>query len=91
MNSETSAFAGDYGVVQSVEAVDYTTVAFTLSDVRSAELFLPLVADIAGGYVICMEAYEARVPMSSRTTRSAPGRTSSSRPPRVTVCTDVVR
>ncbi len=42
-----------------VEAVDDTTVAFTLSEVRSAELFLPVVADIADGYVVCMEAYGA--------------------------------
>lgn len=56
MNPETAAFAPDYEVVESVEAVDDRTVAFTLSSPRSASLFLPLVADFAGGYVVCSQA-----------------------------------
>lgn len=59
MNSEISAFAGDYGNVTSIEAVDDRTVAFTLNQPSSEELFLPLVANISGGYVVCMEAVEA--------------------------------
>lgn len=55
MDEEISAFAGDYGVVESVEASGDNTVAFTLSEARSAALFLPLVADISAGYVLCMD------------------------------------
>lgn len=59
MDADRSSFAGDYGNVQSVEATGDRTIAFTLAEARSAELFLPLVADIASGYVVCMDAYEA--------------------------------
>lgn len=58
MNGDFSAFAGDYGDVVSVEATGERTIAFTLASPKSPELFLPLVADIGAGYVICMDAYE---------------------------------
>jgi peptide/nickel transport system substrate-binding protein len=55
MDSDRAAFSGDYSVVDSVEVGDEGTVHFNLSTPRSEDLFLPLVADFAGGYVVCMD------------------------------------
>lgn len=55
MDPDRAAFASDYSVVESVELADDRTVAFNLESPRSADLFLPLVADFAGGYVVCMD------------------------------------
>ena len=56
MDPDRAAFTGDYAVVNSVELGEGdNTVAFNLNNPRSEDLFLPLVADFAGGYVVCMD------------------------------------
>ncbi len=56
IDPDRSAYSGDYGVVDSVELGEgERTVRFNLNSPRSADLFLPLVADFAGGYVVCMD------------------------------------
>lgn len=57
-NPETSGFASEYDVVDSIEAVDDNTVAFHLSAPRSAELFLSTVSNYGPGFVICGQAIE---------------------------------
>ena len=57
-NEETSGVAGTYAGV-TVAKVDPQTVTFTLESPLSAAVFLPRVANYAGGYVICQKAYEA--------------------------------
>ncbi|MDQ3549607.1 MAG: ABC transporter substrate-binding protein [Chloroflexota bacterium] len=57
-NSETSAYAGEYAGM-TVEAVDERTVAITLENPLSPTLFLPKVANYSGGFILCMQAYEA--------------------------------
>ena len=57
-NSETSAFAGEYAGM-TVEAVDERTVAITMETPLSPTLFLPKIANYAGGFIVCMQAYEA--------------------------------
>lgn len=55
---DTSGVAGVYAGI-TVAATDPTTVTFTLESPLSAGVFLPKVANYAGGYVICQKAYEA--------------------------------
>lgn len=55
---ETSGVAGTYAGI-TVAKVDAQTVTFTLESPLSPALFLPKVANYAGGYVICQKAYEA--------------------------------
>lgn len=55
---ERSAFAAEYSGI-TVEAVDDRTVTFTLETPLSPTLFLPKVANYAGGFVVCSQAVEA--------------------------------
>ena len=57
-NSETSAYAGEYAGMM-VEAVDERTVTITMENPLSPTLFLPKVANYSGGFILCMQAYEA--------------------------------
>ena len=57
-NSETSAYAGEYAGM-TVEAVDERTVAITMDSPLSPTLFLPKVANYSGGFILCMQAYDA--------------------------------
>jgi peptide/nickel transport system substrate-binding protein len=67
-NSETSAYAGEYAGM-TVEAVDERTVAITMDSPLSPTLFLPKVANYSGGFILCMQAYEA---MGAETFRTNP-------------------
>jgi peptide/nickel transport system substrate-binding protein len=53
-----SAYAGEY-TGMTFEAVDQYTVRITLAQALSPSLFLPKVADYAGGFIIPKQAYEA--------------------------------
>ena len=55
---DRSAFAGDYAGM-TVEKVDDHTVAITLDEPLSETLFLPKVANYAGGFIVCSQAVEA--------------------------------
>ncbi len=57
-NPETSGFAADY-TGMSVEKVDDYTVAITQDPPLSELLFLPKVANYAGGFIVCSQAVEA--------------------------------
>jgi peptide/nickel transport system substrate-binding protein len=57
-DSDRSAFAGEYGGM-TVEKVDDHTVAITMDTPLSSTLFLPKIANYAGGFIICSKAYEA--------------------------------
>jgi peptide/nickel transport system substrate-binding protein len=57
-SGDTSGFAGEYAGM-TVEKVDDLTVAITMDTPLSETLFLPKVANYAGGFIICMQAYEA--------------------------------
>ncbi len=57
-DSERSAYAGDYSGM-TFEAVDDKTVAITVDSPLSPTLFLPKVANYAGGFIICSQAAEA--------------------------------
>ncbi len=57
-NPDTSAYAGDYNGM-TVEKVDDYTVKITMEQPISPVLFLPKVADYAGGFIICQKPYEA--------------------------------
>ena len=57
-NGDRSAYASGYDGF-AVEAVDDYTVSITIDQPLSPVLFLPLVADYAGGFVICSKAVEA--------------------------------
>jgi peptide/nickel transport system substrate-binding protein len=57
-NPDTSAFAGDYKGM-TVAKVDDKTVAITMDTPISPTLFLPKVANYAGGFIVCMQAYDA--------------------------------
>jgi len=56
-NPETSAYAGEYDGM-TVEAVDDFTVKVTMEKPLSPVLFFPKVADYAGGFIVCKQAYE---------------------------------
>jgi peptide/nickel transport system substrate-binding protein len=56
-NSDTSGFAADY-TGMSVEKVDEYTVAISQEPPLSETLFLPKVADYAGGFIVCSKAVE---------------------------------
>ncbi len=57
-NPDTSAYAGEYDGM-TVEAVDEYTVKVTMEKPLSPVLFFPKVADYAGGFIVCKQAYEA--------------------------------
>ncbi|NOZ71173.1 MAG: polyamine ABC transporter substrate-binding protein [Chloroflexi bacterium] len=57
-NPDTSAYAGEYNGM-TVEKVDDYTVKVTMEQPISPILFLPKVADYAGGFIICQKPYEA--------------------------------
>ena len=67
-NAETSAFAGEYSGM-AIEAVDDFTVEITMDTPLSPTLFLPKVANYAGGFIICMQAFDA---MGAETFRTNP-------------------
>jgi peptide/nickel transport system substrate-binding protein len=56
-NADRSAYAGEYADV-TFEAVDDYTVKVILDQPLSPALFLPKVADYAGGFVVCKQAAE---------------------------------
>jgi peptide/nickel transport system substrate-binding protein len=55
---DRSAFAGEYGGM-TVEKVDDYTVTITMDSPLSPTLFLPKVANYAGGFIVCSQAVEA--------------------------------
>ena len=55
---DRSAYAGDYAGM-TVEKVDDRTVTITLDEPLSPTLFLPKVANYAGGFIVCSQAVEA--------------------------------
>ncbi|MGH2558925.1 MAG: ABC transporter substrate-binding protein [Thermomicrobiales bacterium] len=57
-DSNRSGFAADY-VGMTVEQVDDYTVTVTLDTPLSPTLFLPKVANYAGGFIVCSQAVEA--------------------------------
>jgi peptide/nickel transport system substrate-binding protein len=56
--TERSAFAGEYSGM-TFEKVDDYTVKITVDTPLSPVLFLPKVADYAGGFIVCSKAVEA--------------------------------
>lgn len=57
-NADTSNYAGNYAG-WTFEAPDATTFNITLEAPLSEALFMPQVANYAGGYVLCQQSYEA--------------------------------
>lgn len=57
-NADRSAYAGEYAGM-TVEKVDDYTVNVVMDQPISPVLFLPKVADYAGGFVVCSKAVEA--------------------------------
>lgn len=57
-DSKTSAYAGEYAGM-AFAAVDPYTVTITLPQALSPSLFLPKVADYAGGFIVPKRAYDA--------------------------------
>ncbi len=57
-NPDRSAYAGEY-TGMTIEKVDDYTVRITLDQPLSPVLFLPKVADYAGGFIVCSKAVEA--------------------------------
>jgi peptide/nickel transport system substrate-binding protein len=57
-NPDRSAFAGEYDGM-TVEKVDDYTVQITMDTPLSPVLFLPKIADYAGGFIVCSQAIEA--------------------------------
>lgn len=57
-NVDRSAYAGDYKGM-TVEKVDDYTVSITMDSPLSPTLFLPKVANYAGGFIVCSQAVEA--------------------------------
>ncbi len=57
-NVDRSAYAGDYAGM-TVEKIDDRTVAITMDTPISPTLFLPKVANYAGGFIFCSQAVEA--------------------------------
>jgi peptide/nickel transport system substrate-binding protein len=55
---DRSAYAGDYAGM-TVEKVDDHTVTITMDSPLSATLFLPKIANYAGGFIVCAQAVEA--------------------------------
>ena len=55
---DRSAFAGDYAGM-TVEKVDDHSVTITMDTPLSATLFLPKIANYAGGFIVCAQAAEA--------------------------------
>lgn len=55
---DTSAYAGEYSGMSVSKVNDYT-VKVTMEQPISPVLFLPKVADYAGGFIICQKPYEA--------------------------------
>ena len=55
---DRSAYAGDYAGM-TVEKVDDHTVTITMDNPLSATLFLPKIANYAGGFIVCAQAVEA--------------------------------
>jgi peptide/nickel transport system substrate-binding protein len=55
---DRSAFAGDYAGM-TMEKVDDHTVTITMDNPLSATLFLPKIANYAGGFIVCAQAVEA--------------------------------
>jgi peptide/nickel transport system substrate-binding protein len=58
-DTERSSFAGDYAGM-AFEKVDDSTVMITLDTPVSSTLFLPKVANYAGGFIVCSQAVEAQ-------------------------------
>jgi peptide/nickel transport system substrate-binding protein len=63
---DRSAYAGDYKGM-TVEKVDDYTVAITMDSPLSETLFLPKVANYAGGFIVCAKAVEALGDEASKT------------------------
>ena len=57
-NTDRSAYAAGY-VGMTFEATDDKTVTITLETPRSPALFLPLVSNYSGGFIVCSQAVEA--------------------------------
>ncbi len=57
-NVDRSAYAGEYAGM-TVEKVDDYTVTITMDTPLSETLFLPKVANYAGGFIVCSKAIEA--------------------------------
>jgi peptide/nickel transport system substrate-binding protein len=57
-DADRSGFAGEYAGM-TVEKVDDSTVAITMDSPLSETLFLPKVANYAGGFIVCSQAVEA--------------------------------
>jgi peptide/nickel transport system substrate-binding protein len=57
-DTDRSAYAGDYAGM-TVEKVDDHTVAIAMDSPLSPTLFLPKVANYAGGFIVCQQAVEA--------------------------------
>lgn len=55
---DRSAYAGDYAGM-TVEKVDDHTVTITMDTSLSETLFLPKIANYAGGFIVCAQAVEA--------------------------------
>jgi peptide/nickel transport system substrate-binding protein len=55
---DRSGFAGEYAGM-TVEKVDERTVAIAMETPLSATLFLPKIANYAGGFIVCSQAVEA--------------------------------
>ncbi len=55
---DRSAYAGDY-TGMTVEKVDDHTVTITMDNPLSATLFLPKIANYAGGFIVCAQPTEA--------------------------------
>jgi peptide/nickel transport system substrate-binding protein len=57
-NPDTSGVSAEY-TGYTFEKIDDTTVKVTLPSPLSSQVFLPKVANYAGGYIVCKQAYEA--------------------------------
>ena len=57
-DTERSAYAGEYAGM-TVEKVDDHTVTITMDNPLSSTLFLPKIANYAGGFIVCAQAAEA--------------------------------
>jgi peptide/nickel transport system substrate-binding protein len=57
-DADRSAYAGEYAGM-TVEKVDDHTVTITMDNPLSSTLFLPKIANYAGGFIVCAQATEA--------------------------------